>query len=89
MQAIFLLEYISQLFLIFSALTKTVRKVTLTLSHLCFWEMCNCFLFEVVLCELTLILCSQLEEMASQQGLLVQLLVLMLCHSAVLRDRST
>ena len=53
-------------------------KVMLTLSHLCFWEMCNCFLFEMVLR-------SQLEEMASQQGLLVQPLVLMMCHSAVLR----
>ena len=31
----------------------------------------------MVLCELTLILRSQLEEMASQQGLLVQPLVLM------------
>ena len=45
----------------------------------------------MVLCELTLISLCQLEEMASRQRLLVQPLVLMLCHSAVLRyrDRST
>ena len=60
----------------------------LTLSHLCFWEICFELLFlkfELVLCEPTVILLCQLEEMASQQGQLVQPLVLMLCPSAVLR----
>ena len=39
----------------------------------------SAFLFELVLCELTLILLCQLEEMDIHQGVFVQPLVLM-CH---------
>ena len=76
----------SQLLLIFSALIKTLLQKSCWHSPIFVFGKCvTAFLFELVLCEPTLISPCQLEEIASQPGLLVKPLVLMLCHSAVLR----
>ena len=60
----------------------------LTPSPVLLFRKCEAvFDFGMFLCELTLFLPCQSEEMASQQGLLVQPLFLMLHHWALLRWR--
>ena len=66
----------------FDYFSKTVTKVMLTLFHLCFWEMCHCFFIWTGPLWTSSHLTLSVRRDVQSAGLLVQPLVLMLCHSA-------